>query len=109
MEEGLYQKSRIPDDAWFFLKTVVMARDGEGLAFKEKRMPGIYESTGSIDVPEIGEKAMDAKAQEHGLRGWPDYQGIRRLVRQGRVSQRHVCGDFQMYPLNVLKRDVRSR
>ncbi|HUC97212.1 MAG TPA: FAD-binding oxidoreductase, partial [Candidatus Polarisedimenticolaceae bacterium] len=73
MEEGLYQKSHIPDDAWFFLKTVVMARDDEELAFKEKRMRRIYESAGGIDVPEIAEKAMGANAQEHGLHGWPDY------------------------------------
>jgi FAD/FMN-containing dehydrogenase len=73
MQEGLYDQSQIPDDAWFFLKTVLMARDGEELAFKEKRMQRIYESAGGVDVPEIAAKAMGAEAQKHGLHGWPDY------------------------------------
>ena len=73
MEEGLYDKTKIPGDAWFFLKTVIMARDAEELAFKEKRVRHIYHETGGVDVPEIAEKAMGVKAQEHGLHGWPDY------------------------------------
>ena len=64
MEEGLYDKSKIPDDGWFFLKTVLMARDAEELAFKEKRMRRIYHEAGGVDVPEIADKAMGAKAQE---------------------------------------------
>ncbi len=73
MEEGLYQKANIPENAWFFLKTVLMARDAEELAFKEKRIRRIYETAGGIDVPEIAQKAMGAEAQNHGLHGWPDY------------------------------------
>jgi FAD/FMN-containing dehydrogenase len=73
MEEGLYDKKKIPDDAWFFLKTHLMARDSEERAFKEKRMRRIYEGAGGVDVPEIAEKAMGARAQKHGLCGWPDY------------------------------------
>ena len=73
MEEGLYDKNKIPDDGWFFLKTVLMARDSEELAFKEKRMRRIYETAGGVDVPEIADKAMGAKAQELGLHGWPDW------------------------------------
>jgi FAD/FMN-containing dehydrogenase len=73
MEEGLYDKTKIPEDAWFFLKTILFARDPEELAYKEKRMRAIYEEQGGIDVPEIAAKAMGAKAQEYGLHGWPDY------------------------------------
>ncbi len=73
MEEGLYEKDKIPDDAWFFLKTVLMARDPEELAFKEKRMRRIYETAGGVDVPEIAKKSMGAEAQKYGLHGWPDY------------------------------------
>ena len=41
MEDGLYDKRKVPDDSWFFLKTMLMARDADELAFKEKRMtPG---------------------------------------------------------------------
>ncbi len=73
MEEGLYDKSKIPEDAWFFLKTILFARDQEELAYKEKRMRAIYEEQGSVEVKEIAEKAMGAKAQEYGLHGWPDF------------------------------------
>ncbi|HXG50160.1 MAG TPA: FAD-binding oxidoreductase [candidate division Zixibacteria bacterium] len=73
MEEGLLDRSRIPEDAWFFLKTVILARDEEEKAFKQKRMRRIYESAGAREVVEVAEKAMGARAQEHGLHGWPDY------------------------------------
>src|SRR6266498_794758 len=53
MEDGLYDKSKVPADGWFFLKTVLMARDDEELQFKEKRMRRIYHDAGGIDVPEI--------------------------------------------------------
>lgn len=105
IEEGLYDEKKIPDDAWFFLKTVLMARDSEERAFKEKRMRRIYESAGGVDVPEIAEKAMGARAQEHGLRGWPDYHV---MGPEGWCSTvvRHT-GMFavtsKMYPLTYLK------
>ena len=73
MEEGLYDKAKIPADGWFFLKTILFARDQEELAYKEKRMRAIYEEQGGVEVREIAEKAMGAKAQEYGLHGWPDY------------------------------------
>lgn len=73
MEEGFYDKAKIPEDAWFFLKTILFARDGEELRYKEKRMRAIYEGLGGLEVPEIAEKAMGARAQRHGLHGWPDY------------------------------------
>ena len=73
MEEGLYDKSKIPEDAWFFLKTILFARDQEELAYKEKRMKAIYGEQAGVDVAEIAEKGMGAKAQEHGLYGWPDF------------------------------------
>ncbi|MBI2533572.1 MAG: FAD-binding oxidoreductase [Deltaproteobacteria bacterium] len=105
MQEGLYDKSKIPADAWFFLKTVLMARDAEELAFKEKRMRRIYQSAGGVDLPEIAEKSMGAKAQEHGLRGWPDYHIMGPDGWCGAVV-RH-SGMFavtsKMYPLTFLK------
>ncbi|MGH7824368.1 MAG: FAD-binding oxidoreductase [Candidatus Binatia bacterium] len=105
MEEGLYEKSRIPGDAWFFLKTVVMARDAEELSYKEKRMRRIYHDAGAVEVPEIAEKAMGAKAQEHGLHGWPDYHIMGPDGWCGAVV-RH-SGMFavtsKMYPLTFLK------
>ena len=73
MAEGLYDASKIPDDGWFFLKTMLLARDPDELALKEKRMRRVYHDAGGVDVPEIAEKAMGAKAQEHGLHGWPDW------------------------------------
>ncbi|HWP60053.1 MAG TPA: FAD-binding oxidoreductase [Candidatus Acidoferrales bacterium] len=73
MEEGLYDKSKIPDDAWFFLKTILFARDAEELAYREKRMRAIYGELGAVEVKEIADKAMGAKAQEFGLHGWPDF------------------------------------
>jgi len=105
MEEGLYDKTKIPGDAWFFLKTVIMARDAEELAFKEKRMRHIYHETDGVDVPEIAEKAMGVKAQEHGLHGWPDYHIMGPDGWCGSVV-RHT-GMFavtsKMYPLTFLK------
>ena len=105
MAEGLYDKNKIPDDGWFFLKTVVMARDAEELAFKEKRMRRIYESAGGVDVPEIADKAMGAKAQELGLHGWPDWHVMGPDGWCGTVV-RHT-GMFavtsKMYPLRFLK------
>jgi FAD/FMN-containing dehydrogenase len=47
LEEGLYDKNRIPEDGWFFLKTMLLARDPEELAFKEKRMRRIYTEAGA--------------------------------------------------------------
>jgi FAD/FMN-containing dehydrogenase len=73
MEDGLCDKSKIPDDAWFFLKTILFARDAEELAYKEKRMKKIYQEQRGVEVREIAEKSMGAKAQEHGLHGWPDF------------------------------------
>lgn len=73
MAEGLYDQGAIPDDAWFFLKTMLFARDTEELAYKENRMRRIYGEEGAVDVPEIAEKAMGARAQAHGLTGWPDW------------------------------------
>lgn len=105
MEEGLYDKSKIPEDAWFFLKTILFARDEEELSYKEKRMRGIYLEQGGMEVPEIAEKAMGAKAQEHGLHGWPDYHI---MGPDGWCSTvvRHT-GMFavtsKFYPLNFLK------
>ena len=37
-KRGFTTRSKVPDDGWFFLKTVLMARDDDELAFKEKRM-----------------------------------------------------------------------
>src|SRR5213594_4566527 len=48
MEDGLVDKSKIPDDAWFFLKTMLFARDAEELAYKEKRMKKIYTQHGAV-------------------------------------------------------------
>jgi hypothetical protein len=105
MEEGLYDKSKIPADAWFFLKTMLMARDGEERAFKEKRMRRIYETAGGVEVAEIAEKSMGAKAQEYGLHGWPDYHIMGPDGWCGAVV-RHT-GMFavtsKMYPLTFLK------
>jgi hypothetical protein len=105
MEEGLYDKKKIPEDAWFFLKTVLMARDSEERAFKEKRMRRVYQNASGVDVPEIAEKAMGPGAQEHGLHGWPDYHV---MGPDGWCSTvvRH-SGMFavtsKMYPLTYLK------
>ena len=105
MEEGLYDKSRIPDDAWFFLKTVLFARDREEQAYKEKRMRAIYEGKGGIEISEIAEKSMGARAQEHGLHGWPDYHIMGPDGWCGSVV-RHA-GMFavtsKMYPISHLK------
>ncbi len=105
LEEGLYDKSRVPDDAWFFLKTVIMARDSEELAYKEKRMRRIYQEAGAVEVREIAEKSMGAKAQEHGLHGWPDYHIMGPDGWCGAVV-RHT-GMFavtsKMYPLTFLQ------
>ena len=73
MEEGLYDKAKIPEDAWFFLKTLLFARDEEELSYKEKRMRRIYTEQGGVEVQEIADKAVGAKAQEYGLHGWPDF------------------------------------
>ncbi len=105
MEEGLYDKSKIPDDGWFFLKTVLFARDGEELAYKEKRMRRIYQESGGVEVKEIAEKAMGAKAQDYGLHGWPDFHV---MGPDGWCSAtvRHT-GMFavtsKMYPITFLK------
>jgi len=105
MEEGLYDRARIPEDGWFFLKTVLFARDREELAYKEKRMRRIYAEQGGAEVPEIAEKAMGAKAQEHGLYGWPDYHIMGPDGWCGAVV-RHT-GMFavtsKMYPITFLK------
>jgi FAD/FMN-containing dehydrogenase len=105
MEEGLYDRTKIPDDGWFFLKTVLFARDGEELAYKEKRMKAIYREEGGVEVPEIAEKSMGAKAQGHGLHGWPDYH-IMGPDGWCSVVVRHA-GMFavtsKMYPLTFLK------
>lgn len=105
MEEGLYDRRRIPDDAWFFLKTILFARDGEELAYKEKRMRRAYESRGGVEVAEIAEKAMGKGAQAHGLHGWPDYH-IMGPDGWCSVVVRH-SGMFavtsKMYPITFLK------
>ena len=66
---------------------------------------------GGVDVPEIAEKAMGAKAQQYGLHGWPDYHIMGPDGWCGSVV-RHT-GMFavtsKMYPLTFLQRDVRSR
>ncbi|MFQ5683540.1 MAG: FAD-binding oxidoreductase [Candidatus Binatia bacterium] len=105
MEEGLYDKNKIPGDAWFFLKTILLARDPEELAYKEKRMKKIYEQQGGIEVKEIAEKAMGAKAQTYGLLGWPDYHIMGPDSWCSTVA-RHT-GTFavtsKMYPVPFLK------
>jgi len=105
MDEGLYDKNKIPGDGWFFLKTVLLARDQEELAFKEKRMRRIYEAAGGVDVPEIANRAMGARAQELGLHGWPDWHVMGPDGWCGTVV-RHT-GMFavtsKMYPLRFLK------
>ena len=83
MEEGLYDKRKIPDDGWFFLKTVLIARDDEELRSKKNACAGSISEAGGVDVPEIAEKAMGAKAQEYRparLAGLA-YYGPGRLVR----------------------------
>ncbi len=105
MEEGLYDKAKIPEDAWFFLKTILLARDQDELTYKEKRMRAIYEESGGVDVVEIAEKAMGAKAQEHGLHGWPDFHVMGPDGWCG-AAARHA-GMFavtsKMYPITFLK------
>ncbi len=76
MEEGILDEAKIPEEAWFFLKTMLFARDQEELNYKEKRMHRIYREQGGVEVEEIAEKTMGAKAQEHGLHGWPDFHGM---------------------------------
>jgi FAD/FMN-containing dehydrogenase len=105
MEEGLYDKTKVPEDAWFFLKTIVFARDGEELAYKEKRMRRIYDELNAVEVKEIAEKAMGAKAQEYGLHGWPDFHIMGPDGWCGSVVRN--TGMFavtsKMYPITFLK------
>jgi FAD/FMN-containing dehydrogenase len=105
LEEGLYDRRKVPDDAWFFLKTVILARDAEELAFKEKRMKRIYGAGGAVEVEEIAAKSMGAKAQQHGLHGWPDYHIMGPDGWCGSVVRN--TGMFavtsKMYPLTFLK------
>lgn len=105
MEDGLVDKSKVPEDAWFFLKTMLFARDAEELAYKEKRMKKIYEEQGGAEVREIAEKSMGAKAQEYGLHGWPDFHIMGPDGWCGSVV-RHT-GMFavtsKMYPITFLK------
>ncbi len=60
MEEGLYDKKQSPEEAWFFLKTILFARDQEELSYKEKRMNAIFVGKGGIEFREIAENAMGA-------------------------------------------------
>ncbi|MBI4529052.1 MAG: FAD-binding oxidoreductase [Deltaproteobacteria bacterium] len=105
MEEGLYNKAAIPDDAWFFLKTIIWAREQDELSYKEKRMRSIYQQQGGHEVEEIVQKAMGEKPQQHGLHGWPDYHI---MGPDGWCSAivRHA-GMFavtsKMYPISFLK------
>lgn len=105
MEEGLYDKAKIPEDGWFFLKTILMAREAEELDYKAKRMRSVYQEAGGVDVPEIAEKAMGAHAQENGLHGWPDFHIMGPDGWCGPVV-RHA-GMFavtsKMYPITVLQ------
>ena len=105
MEEGLYDKSKIPQDGWFFLKTILFARDQEELAYKEKRMRSIYQQQGGVEVGEIAAKGMGAKAQEYGLHGWPDFH-IMGPDGWCSLVVRHT-GMFavtsKMYPITYLK------
>ena len=105
MEEGIYDRTQVPEDAWFFLKTVIMARDTEELAYKEKRMKRVYEQAGAVEVREVAEKSMGAKAQQYGLHGWPDYHVMgpdgwcSAMVRHSGM----FAVTSKMYPLPFLK------
>jgi FAD/FMN-containing dehydrogenase len=105
LEEGLYDKSQVADDAWFFLKTVILARDTEELAYREKRMRRLYEEAGAVEAREIAEKSMGARAQQHGLHGWPDYHVMgpdgwcSTMVRHSGM----FAVTSKMYPLTFLK------
>ena len=112
MEEGLYDKSKIPDDAWFFLK------DGDyGAGCGRARVQRKAHAANLSMTPAVSTcrrsptKAMGAKAQQHGLHGWPDYHIMGPDGWCGSVV-RHT-GMFavtsKMYPLTFLQRDVRSR
>lgn len=105
IEEGHLERSRIPEDAWFFLKTVLFARDEEELAYKEKRMRRIYEAQGGIEVEEIAQKSMGSRAQESGLHGWPGYH-VMGPDGHASTTVRHT-GMFavtsKMYPITMIK------
>ena len=68
-------------------------------------MRRIYSEAGGVDVPEIAEKGMGARAQQHGLHGWPDYHIMGPDGWCGSVV-RH-SGMFavtsKMYPLTFLQ------
>ena len=87
---------------------MLMARDADELAFKEKRMRRIYHDAGGIDVPEIAEKGMGAEAQEHGLHGWPDWHIMGPDGWCGSVVRhtRHVRGHVQDVSADVSQRNV---
>ena len=105
MEEGLYDKSKIPEEGWFFLKTMIMARDEEERSYKERRVRQVYRNAGGTEVQEIAEKSMGAQAQEYGLHGWPDYHIMGpdgwcgSLVRHSGM----FAVTSKMYPLTFLK------
>lgn len=105
MKEGHLDSSRIPEDAWFFLKTVLFARDQEELAYKAKRMRRIYEGQGAVEVEEIAQKSMGARAQESGLHGWPGYH-VMGPDGHASTTVRHT-GMFavtsKMYPITLVK------
>lgn len=104
-EEGLCDRSRIPEDAWFFLKTILFASDAKELAYKEERMRQIYLKHGGVEVAEIAEKFMGAGPPKRGLRLWPDYH----VIGPGAwaCSTIRHAGMFavtsKLYPINALK------
>src|SRR5207237_2923225 len=68
-------------------------------------LPILYHEAGGVDVPEVAEKGMGAKAQTHGLHGWPDWHIMGPDGWCGSVA-RHT-GMFavtsKMYPLTFLR------
>src|SRR5207237_7374852 len=69
-------------------------------------LPILYHEAGGVDVPEVAEKGMGAKAQDYGRHGWPDWHIMGPDGWCGSVV-RHT-GMFavtsKMYPLTFLKR-----
>jgi hypothetical protein len=111
MEEGLSRRAEFRMTP-VFLKTVVMARDPDELAFKEERKGcAAYIMRRAASTYQRLLKKPWAKAQEHGLRGWPDHP----MSWDRKVGAAPSCVTAaclrqlsKMSPLTFLK-DVRSR
>jgi len=70
MEKGFIDKSKVPDDAWFFVLTTYLARTDKEAEVKEEQIWEVVDKLGGVENKHVCDKYKGNKGTERRWQAW---------------------------------------